>query len=220
VGAPHPLRFWNFIPRIHDPIGEGINRYMAFNAGRHKALRQWFAGPSPFECSLPTATGVGHTGHALYVYCLAGEERGTPTENPRQRPAYRYSSRYGPLPPCFARGTVIDQNERTIFLIGGTASVREEESVHVGCLAGQLEEMFKNLTGLMDNAIRSCGKRGTAWRIEQLRTYFVRPEDRDSIRAAVADRFSEQLATEMLQVELCRPELLVEIEGIASMPRQ
>ena len=27
-------------------------------------------------------------------------------ENPRQTPSYRYSERYGPSPPCFARATL------------------------------------------------------------------------------------------------------------------
>ena len=30
-----------------------------------------------------------------------------PVENPRQIPAFRYSKRYGPIPPCFARATRI-----------------------------------------------------------------------------------------------------------------
>jgi chorismate lyase/3-hydroxybenzoate synthase len=220
VGAPHPLRFWNFIPRIQEPVRQGISRYMAFNAGRRNALRDWLSGPSPFESSLPTATGVGHSGDGLHVYCLAGERRGTPTENPRQRSAYRYSSRYGSSPPCFARAMLIDRNESTSLVIGGTASVRGEASVHIGNIESQLEETFENLASLMDNAIRSCGKRDTAWRIEELRTYFVRADDEELVRAAVEERFPEHPPMEMFQAELCRPELLVEIEGIASLRRR
>jgi enamine deaminase RidA (YjgF/YER057c/UK114 family) len=220
AGTPHPLRFWNFIPRILEPMKKAINRYMVFNTGRHSALQDWFAGHSPFETALPTATGVGHSGDTLHVYCLAGERRGTPTENRRQRPAYRYSSRYGPFPPCFARATLIDWNETTTLLIGGTASVRGEESLHKGSVEGQLGEAFKNLTSLLEGATRSCEKRDATWRIEELRTYFVRAEDKDLIRAAVNERFPGQRPTEMVQAELCRPELLVEIEGIASIRRR
>lgn len=220
AGLPHPLRFWNFIPRILEPMEKATSRYMVFNAGRHRALRNWFSGLAPFETSLPTATGVGHPGHTLHVYCLVGERKGTPTENPRQRPAYRYSSRYGPFPPCFARAMLIDWNETTTLLIGGTASVRGEASVHVGSVERQLEEVFKNLASLLDDAIPSRGKRDAAWRIDELRTYFVRAEDEDLIRAAVAERFPGQPPMEMVQAELCRPELLVEIEGIASFRRR
>src|SRR5881392_893471 len=36
--ARHPVRFWNFIPGIHGPVGAGLDRYMAFNSGRFTAL--------------------------------------------------------------------------------------------------------------------------------------------------------------------------------------
>src|SRR4051794_33530260 len=28
----HPVRFWNYIPDIHRPSGDGLDRYMCFNA--------------------------------------------------------------------------------------------------------------------------------------------------------------------------------------------
>src|SRR5689334_6400892 len=31
--SSHPVRFWNHIPGLHDPMGPGLDRYMAFNAG-------------------------------------------------------------------------------------------------------------------------------------------------------------------------------------------
>ena len=34
AAARHPVRFWNYIPDIHRPCGEGLDRYMCFNAGR------------------------------------------------------------------------------------------------------------------------------------------------------------------------------------------
>ena len=36
-----PVRFWNFIPGILEPLGEHPQRYHTFNAGRHHALAQW-----------------------------------------------------------------------------------------------------------------------------------------------------------------------------------
>jgi chorismate lyase/3-hydroxybenzoate synthase len=215
AGTPHPLRFWNFIPRILEPMDETMNRYMVFNSGRHRALRNWFSAPSTFEASLPTATGVGHPGDGLHIYCLAGRERGTATENGRQRPAYRYSRRYGPQPPCFARATLIDDDATKTLLIGGTASVRGEDSVHLSNIEHQIEETFINLAGLMEDASRSCGSSGAGWQIEELRTYFVRPEDERLIRTKVDERFPGRRSTEMISAKLCRPELLVEIEGVA-----
>ena len=83
---------------------------------------------------------------------------GKPVENPRQRAAYRYSGKYGPLPPCFARATLVPGTraaERTL-LIGGTASVCGEASVHAGDLVAQTAETFRNLDAL----IRAAGGTG------------------------------------------------------------
>ena len=103
-GAGHPIRGWNFIPHIGGRSDDGLERYMAFNAGRFAAYRAWFgAGDSP---RVPTASAVGHRGEDLYVYVLASETPSRAVENPRQISSYRYSARFGPSPPSFARATI------------------------------------------------------------------------------------------------------------------
>ena len=66
-------------------------------------------------------------------------------------PRSDYSSRYGPLPPCFARGTIITHpvSGRRMLLAAGTASIRGEESVHVGDLRSQMRETLENLASLL-----------------------------------------------------------------------
>src|SRR5205823_1051099 len=127
--APHPVRFWNFIPGIQAPLGPGMSRYMVFNAGRFAALRGGWVAAGADDALLPTATGVGHHQGDLLVCCLALGSPGKPVENPRQVPAYRYSARYGPLPPCFARAMEVvlpsggpGRGDGPSLLIGGTAS--------------------------------------------------------------------------------------------------
>src|SRR5688572_16626286 len=51
-GTVHPVRLWNHIPGIHDPMGamgDGLDRYMVFNAGRYEALSAWFGGKETFD---------------------------------------------------------------------------------------------------------------------------------------------------------------------------
>ena len=58
-------------------------------------------------------------------------------------PSYRYSRRFGPRPPCFARATVLHlgaAGDAPLVLVGGTASIRGEDSVHVGNVRGQVLE--------------------------------------------------------------------------------
>ena len=80
---------------------------MVFNAGRFEALSDWFGGPGRLPDSLPAASAVGHDGDDFAVHCLLLSRPGVAVENPRQVPAFRYSARYGPRPPCFARATVV-----------------------------------------------------------------------------------------------------------------
>jgi len=220
--ARYPVRLWNFIPHIHEPMGSGLTRYMVFNAGRYDSLRNWLGGSRRFPESIPTSTGVGHPGRDLLVFCMGSVQPGRPNENPRQRPAYRYSTKYGPLPPCFARATHVRLGESAALLIGGTASVRGEESVHIDSLDRQLDETVVNLESLVSaaaaNHVGQPAPNGdVACRFREMRVYHVDPADAETIRAVVESRFKHLRDLEMVQADLCRSELLVEIEAVADL---
>jgi len=99
-------------------------------------------------------------------------------------------------------------------MIGGTASVRGEESVYTGNLTRQLEETFQNLLALLtaafpepsDNPLRH---------LHNLRVYYPRPDDLSEIRHACTVELGGNLREEFIQAELCRSDLLVEVEGLA-----
>ncbi len=207
----HIVRMWNFIPAITRPIGEGLDRYRAFNLGRFDGLVEWFAGTAAFERTLPTATGVGHDGDDLYVHALSLPLAGIPIENPRQRPAFRYSAAYGPRPPCFARATRVCLDGREHLLVGGTASVRGETSMHAGDLAAQLEETFTNLTALLAEVD------ATPADLSHAVVYVSRPDDLPVLAAAIALRLPGAVV-EFVRADICRAELLVEIEAVAALP--
>jgi len=48
-----------------------------------------------------------------------------------------------------------------------------------------------------------------------MRVYYVRPEDEARLRAAVVRRVPHLTDVEFLRADICRSELLVEIEGTA-----
>jgi hypothetical protein len=213
----HPVRFWNYIPDIHRPCGDGRDRYMCFNAGRFAACNDWLGGPDNFDRLLATGSGVGHAGDDLVIHALAACVPGTAVENPRQIPAYRYSRRFGPKPPCFARATVVREPGRNpLLLVGGTASIRGEESVHVGDLRGQTLETFDNLASLVRSASGDDGLNA----FRELRVYHFREADRDAIAKLVDKAFPSLGRVEYFRADLCRPELCVEIEGVAELRSQ
>ena len=154
----HPIRFWNYVPGIVDRMDGDIDRYMAFNRGRHQACAA--VTPSGGETrASATASAVGVDGPDLVIDCLASTDGGSPVENPRQITSWRYSRRYGPRPPFFARGIRTTLDERPVLLLGGTASIVGEDSCHVGNVAAQIDELLTNMAVLIAQTGDRSGRR-------------------------------------------------------------
>ena len=135
-----------------------------------------------------------------------------PVENPRQIPAWRYSSRFGPRPPCFARATIAELDGAHVLLIGGTASIVGETSVHEDDVRRQTAESLRNLAALVETAEGPSGDAGrTLDRLESVRVYVRRPEDAAVVAEMVAALGPD---VELVIADICRPELLVEIEAV------
>jgi chorismate lyase/3-hydroxybenzoate synthase len=218
----HPLRFWNFIPGINDEIAPGLSRYMAFNAARHAGYRAVHHVNGALPGAIATASGVGASDGSLHVFCLATRERALPVENPRQVPAYEYSRKYGPLPPCFARGMLV-RSSSPLLVIGGTASVRGEESVRVGDLPGQIDETLLNVRALIRAGCRATGRslqREPLGALTGVRAYVVDETAAAGVRDVLAQGCGlPASAIELRVADLCRPDLLVEVEGVAALAR-
>ncbi len=197
----HPVRFWNFVPRILDTGESGGLLYEAFNRGRYRAFADWF-GKERFASRICAATGVGHRGEDLVVLGLAGAGSGDSVENPRQTPAYRYSDDYGDLPPCFARATRLAAGP---LIVSGTAAVVGEDSMHPGDVEAQSRETFSNMDELA----------GGPETYSELRVYIVRDGDAGTVLGLVRDHYPNLTRVELCPADLCRHDLLVEIEGIA-----
>jgi chorismate lyase/3-hydroxybenzoate synthase len=219
----HPIRFWNHVPFITDPADAGRDNYMVFNAGRFRAFSDWFGGAARFERDVATASATGHWGRDLVIHCLAADAPGHAVNNPRQVAPYHYSQRFGPLPPCFARATrLVDDAAGDLLLVGGTASVRGEDSVHIDDLGAQIRETFVNLAALIGAAIDRKLTPGTKldrWlgAFREVRVYYANHDHAAEIESAVREHFGGLRRMEFLHADLCRADLLVEIEGIAEL---
>jgi chorismate lyase/3-hydroxybenzoate synthase len=212
----HVVRMWNHIPGIHDPLDSACDRYMYFNAGRFAAMCEWFDGADNIPKFVPAASGVGHDGQDLVIHALATSEPGTPVENPQQIPAFRYSKRYGPLPPCFARATRVSSPEPAL-LIAGTAAITGEASRHIGDLGRQFELTIENLRILIRSGGGSTGAPEPLARMQQVRLYVLRSDDFEAVANLAREAFAPTAHLELVRADLCRSDLLVEIEGFASL---
>ena len=226
--ASYPVRFWAFVPGIHDDLGAGLDRYMAFNAGRYGAYAGRFGRTTALDSLVPTASAVGIPGNDFVLHCLAADEPGLPVDNPRQIPAYRYSRRFGPMPPCFARATLLrGHTDEPLLLVGGTASITGEESQHINDLDEQTRETLLNLASvvacsagsMLPESILSERLAPLLAAFQELRVYYTRPGDRPAILQLVRSRFPSLRGAQLHQASLCRQELLIEIEGLALLHR-
>lgn len=212
LGFPYLWRVWNFFPGINEEEA-GLERYRRFCVGRHQALEASFQN---FPSALPAGTAVGTRSGPLQLYFLAGAHPAAHLGNPRQMNAYEYPKDYGPRSPSFARATLCRSESGPQLFIAGTASVVGHTSRHVGYPKEQTQEMVHNLRTLIEHADRMEPKGiGTSHRAIY-KVYVRNPDQLLSIRQALRDPLLNSSPILLLQGDLCRRELLVEIEGLVT----
>lgn len=211
-GKPHFLRIWNHVPAINEERG-GLERYRRFSIGRHRAFA---ARGYALAGDLPAASAVGSHGGELTIYFLASRNPGTQIENPRQISAFAYPPEYGPKSPSFSRGCVRRTSDGAEILLSGTASIVGHKSVHEGDLMAQLEETMVNIDTLLRHAGSQHGLGNvTLTDLTSLKVYVRRAADRSAIEAALSRQVTAECSVLYVEADICRRELLLEIEGIA-----
>ena len=223
TGFRHPLRLWNYLPDIHGDDDNGadvLERYRRFNAARQQAFLD--AGWPAFD-GAPAACCLGSpAGNPLCLRVLAAREAPRAIENPRQVSAYRYPTEHGPRSPTFSRAVLADAGAgQALLLVSGTASIVGHTSMHPGDLAGQIDETLANLNAVIAEVHRQGSARFDL-RTLQLVAYLRDQADADALTRTLAARLGADCpalrSLVMLQAEVCRRELLVEIEAQACAP--
>ncbi|MCC6139957.1 MAG: hypothetical protein IT389_04990 [Nitrospira sp.] len=215
LGYPHLWRIWNFFPGINDDE-HGLERYRQFCVGRYRTLAETLHG---FPGSLPAGTAVGTRSGPLQLYVLAGAHPATHLGNPRQVQAYEYPEQYGPCSPSFARATLLQSQSETHaqLFISGTASVVGHESRHLGLPKFQTRETVDNLQALIDHADELAGTAGHHQPARgRYKVYVRHPDHLEAIQQALDVPLFASSQILYLQGDLCRKELLVEIEGVVA----
>jgi chorismate lyase/3-hydroxybenzoate synthase len=200
---PHLLRLWNYLDAIN--LGEGDNeRYRLFCDGRARGMLGFPSNHYPAATAIGRQDGV----RVLQVYGLAARNAGHPVENPRQISAWRYPRQYGPTAPTFARGMLTAAAQ---LLISGTAAVVGHASLHRGDLAAQVDEVWANLHSLTDHAGIGATRFGAH---TLLKVYLRDPADAAFIANALQISAPALDGLLLLGGDICRRELLVEIDGV------
>jgi enamine deaminase RidA (YjgF/YER057c/UK114 family) len=221
------LRIWHYLGGIVEDQGP-VQRYKEMNRARAEVYQHvdFLADSLPdghHRPAYPSSTGIGTAGRSVCLSAVAmvGDANdlvAVPLENPRQTSAFSYAATYSPKSPKFSRGLALCHGAETTLFISGTASITHSETQHPGDVAAQTHETLENISALIseDNLSRhDLPGRGTALDgLAVARVYVKRPQDYAQVRAVCEARLGTVPATYVV-ADICRPDLLVEIEGIA-----
>lgn len=209
TGYTHLQRVWHYFPDINED-DEGLERYQQFCLGRHQALAE--AG-YVFGTDLPAASAIGSEGGELCMYFIAARQPGHPIENPRQLSAYHYPRRYGPRSPSFSRAMLLPDGGG--LFISGTASISGHTSVHTADIVGQCQETLANIRAILaqttaGSSLHPSGQ--AAWKI-----YLRHAGHHATVRGLLTEALGPGAELLFLQGDICRSELLLEIEAVISL---
>jgi enamine deaminase RidA (YjgF/YER057c/UK114 family) len=221
------IRTWLYLGGIVENDGP-IQRYKELNRARSDFYRDISFIPDRLPdafhgAAYPASTGIGIEGCGISLSAIAiSTDRkdiiAVPLENPRQKAAYEYSAGYSPDSPKFSRALALSCGTYTTIFISGTASITDSETRHIGDVAAQTNETLDNIAALIDERnLARHGLPGLGTSLDGIgivRVYVKRQEDYPLVRQVCENRLGE-LPIIYAIADVCRPELLVEIEGIA-----
>lgn len=213
------VRQWNYIGNIVSHK-DGKQNYQEFNDARshYYAQGEWSNG-------YPAATGIGST-EGIIVGGIAFKKRDSkgvyPIDNPLQVAAHIYSKNVlidndenaVKSTPKFERAKLIESVGGAYCFVSGTAAIRGEESVDPSSAKMQTEKTIENIEYLVskDNLMR-FGCKPYELRYAFLHIFIKHAEDYKAVREVVEASFPQVPAIYSI-ADVCRSELLVEIEGI------
>ena len=224
------LRAWIYVNQITEGA-DGRQRYQELNRARTdffdgvRLCGQNRVSWAP-EKIYPASTGIGTQGTGIVLCAMALDtERSDvffmPLENPRQISAFDYNASYSPKTPKFSRAMAVVQGHYVTTLVSGTASIVEAKTVHVCDVERQTEQTIENIERLIseENFARHNmpGVGAGLTDIAKLRVYVKHPEDYGKCRDLVEEKLPGIPAI-YLHADVCRPDLLVEIEAVAFSP--
>lgn len=208
---PCAYRFWNYMADING-MSHGLERYRQFNVGRKNAF---LACEREVSDQLPAACALGITEGPLSIAFLVGRKAPVAIENPRQVSAYEYPEEYGPRSPSFSRATLLRAEEDDFLFISGTASIVGHQTLHHSDVVAQTRETLANLEGVIAEANRVLGKPQFSLQNIFFRVYMRHAADLPLVRSEMQRYIGGKIKAVFVQAEICRQELLLEIEATA-----
>lgn len=219
------IRQWNYIENIaivEDP--EAPQNYQDFND-----VRARYYDAVNFDKGYPAATGIGQdTGGVIIGFIALSDSdiiTSKPIMNPGQIDAHRYSelvlegNSEQKCTPKFERAKLVTIGSSNYIYVSGTASILGELTVHVGDVEKQTQTTIENIKRLFSKENQeSLGLDFDVSKIRfsHLRVYVKHKEDIPAVQK-ICDAELNCKSSIFLESDVCREDLLVEIEGVFSV---
>jgi len=221
------IRTWLYLGDIVGPEGD-TQRYKELNRARTDFYRDLRFGMNHLPPEInwpvyPASTGIGTDGKEVVMSSIAVSTNRddvvlVPLENPLQTPAFDYREGYSPKSPKFCRAMAITASDHATIFVSGTASITDSETRYVDDVEGQTWQTLDNIAALIGNEnFKRHGMPGLDATLDDMalvRVYIKRQEDYEVVRNVCEARLGE-LPTIYAVADVCRDDLLVEIEGMA-----
>lgn len=219
------IRQWNYIEQIIK-TNDGHQNYQDFNDSR-----SLFYNKTTWDNGYPAATGVGTYCAGILIDLEALHPANSdgeiiPLNNSLQVPAHAYSpcvlvgdeNTGRKTTPKFERAKLILSGQRGLIYISGTAAIRGEMSLKDVGVEEQTRITLENVEHLISkNTLTDAGIEGVAdVELCSLRIY-LKEEHFYEKSKKIIDKEYARVPSVYLKSDLCRDELLVEIEGLASV---
>lgn len=214
------VRQWNYIGGITDSHN-GVQNYQEFNN-----QRATFYANVDWENGYPAATGIGMDCNGLIVSLVAVSKSKSvkllSIDNPLQVPAHHYSKKVligdekSNATPKFERAKLIQYADENLCFVSGTAAIRGEQSMANMDAGAQTRQTIENILFLISaenlNAQNANLKDDLV--VKSLRVYIKNHQDLTDIKDQI-EKVWTNVPVLYLGANICRSELLLEIEGIA-----
>ena len=210
-------RQWNYIPGI-TMLNDGSQNYQEFNDAR-----SIFYSCDNWENGYPAATGIGTSagGVVVEICAIKGEPcANLPIDNPLQIAAHNYSQKVRDgkvLEKLSERSTPKFERARLLgntVLISGTAAIKGECSNYSTNAVEQAAETMEIMDRLTSKDNIPVENNGSSY--DLLRVYVKREQDIPAICDYMQSHYPAAMK-HYLVADVCRPELLIEIEGVAKV---
>ncbi len=196
------VRTWFYNDRI-------VEWYPEFNATRTEFFREHNISVPPASTGIGVANASGSALMAKLIAVKPKTDRVTirRVDSPLQCEASRYGS-------SFSRATEVADSKSRVLYISGTASIEPDgRTIHVGDTAKQIEKTMQVVEALLNH-------KGMCWSdTTRAIAYFRHYKDAALWEKFVRSRKLPRFPVNVVQCEICRSDLLFEIELDAAAPR-